>query len=362
MKKFSIYVYAICKNEEKFVDRWVNSMSEADGIIVIDTGSNDNTVNKLKEHNVKVYEKTISPWRFDVARNISLSHVPEDADICVCTDLDEVFEPGWRKKVENSWSYDTQRLSYRYTWNFNKDGSEGYVFWIDKIHSRNNFKWIHPVHEVLQYTGQNPYITKLAEGVQLNHHADESKPRTQYLTLLELSVTEDPYDDRNMHYLGREYMFHKEWQKCISTLKKHLKMPNAQWKDERAASMRYIAKSYYNLGNIEKSKTWYLRSIAEAPHLREPYIDMALLLYDLKEWMGVIYMCESAIKIKDRPKTYICEAASWGSLPYDLLSISYYQIKNYKEALKFAEQAVTASPHDERLLRNLEIIKRENLR
>ena len=197
----------------------------------------------------------------------------------------------------------------------------------------------------------SPYVQKHRK----QSHLDD-------LTLLELSVTEDPYDDRNMHYLGREYMFHKEWQKCISTLKKHLKMPNAQWKDERAASMRYIAKSYYNLGNIEKSKTWSLRSIAEAPHLREPYIDMALLLYDLKEWMGVIYMCESAIKIKDRPKTYICEAASWGSLPYDLLSISYYQIKNYKEALKFAEQAVTASPHDERLLRNLEIIKRENLR
>lgn len=38
-----------------------------------------------------------------MARNISLDHVPEDVDICVCTDLDELFEPGWRKKLEEAW-------------------------------------------------------------------------------------------------------------------------------------------------------------------------------------------------------------------------------------------------------------------
>ena len=44
MKKLKICVYAICKNEEKFVDRWAESMKEADSIYVLDTGSNDNTV------------------------------------------------------------------------------------------------------------------------------------------------------------------------------------------------------------------------------------------------------------------------------------------------------------------------------
>ena len=44
MSKFKICVYAICKNEEKFVDSWVDSMSEADKIIVLDTGSSDKTV------------------------------------------------------------------------------------------------------------------------------------------------------------------------------------------------------------------------------------------------------------------------------------------------------------------------------
>ena len=39
-----ICVYAIAKNEEHFVDRWMTSMSEADWVCVLDTGSTDRTV------------------------------------------------------------------------------------------------------------------------------------------------------------------------------------------------------------------------------------------------------------------------------------------------------------------------------
>ena len=128
-----ICVYAIAKNEESFVKRWVESMSEADLVIVLDTGSTDNTTKLLKEHGATVISEPILPWRFDIARNKSLALVPNDVDICVCTDLDEVFEAGWRKKLENHWTAETKRGQYRFTWSFNDDGSEGTVFWIDKI-------------------------------------------------------------------------------------------------------------------------------------------------------------------------------------------------------------------------------------
>lgn len=44
-----ICVYAICKNELKFVEQWLESMSEADYIVVLDTGSTDGTYERLKE-------------------------------------------------------------------------------------------------------------------------------------------------------------------------------------------------------------------------------------------------------------------------------------------------------------------------
>ena len=82
-----ICVYAICKNEEKFVDKWLDNMSEADYIVVLDTGSTDKTFEKLKNDPrvTKVVQKIYSKeeWRFDVARNDSLELVPEDANILI---------------------------------------------------------------------------------------------------------------------------------------------------------------------------------------------------------------------------------------------------------------------------------------
>ena len=97
LSRYKICVYAITKNEEAFVDRWMDAVNEADGVFVADTGSTDGTVARLRARGAIVHEETVTPWRFDTARNIALSHVPEDADICVSNDLDEVFEPGCAK-------------------------------------------------------------------------------------------------------------------------------------------------------------------------------------------------------------------------------------------------------------------------
>lgn len=355
-----VVVYGICKNEEQFVKRWVKSMSEADKIVVLDTGSSDHSVEWLKNEGVIVETKIISPWRFDTARNCSLDLVPEDADICVCTDLDEVFHPGWRKQLEKVWKKGTGQAKYRYTWNFTLEGKEGIVFWIEKIHARHGYRWIHPVHEVLSWTGQgNPGFLVCADGIQLDHHPDPAKSRAQYLPLLELSVKESPEDDRNMHYLGREYLYRERWDDCIRTLNYHLSMPSAVWKDERAASMRYIAKSFQMKQETEKARDWYLKAIAEAPYLREGYMDLASLLYEEKAWDGVLYFTGCALNISIRPKTYISEASSWGSLPHDLRTIAFFETGRIAQALEEAKKALELEPNNSRFQDNIAILKKK---
>lgn len=360
MEQYKICVYAICKNEGQFAERWMQSMSEADLVVVLDTGSTDNTVEILRENGAQVTVEQIVPWRFDTARNRSLELVPEDVDICVCTDLDEVFHPGWRERLERAWQIGMGQVSYRYTWSFEPDGSEGYVFWTEKIHARNGYRWTHPVHEVLEWTGEGvrPRIVPV-EGIQLDHHPDPTKSRGQYLPLLELSVAEAPEDDRNVHYLGREYMYRQRWDDCIRTLKHHLQMPAATWADERAASMRYIARAYANKGEREQARGWYLRAVAEAPHLRESYTDLASFLYERQEWDGVLWATGCALNIKKRPRTYICEAAAWGSLPWDLRAMAYYHTGRLEQALEAAREAARLAPMEERLAGNVLIIKRE---
>lgn len=359
MKKLKIAVYAICRDEEQFVERWIDSMKEADLIIVADTGSTDNTVKELKSKGVIVYNITVNPWRFDVARNISLSFVPDDIDICVCTDLDEVLEPGWREKIEKAWTPDTTRLKYMYTWSFNPDGSRGVTFWYEKIHRRYGFRWVHPVHEVLEYYGSDPDVYVYEETIHLNHFPDPTKSREAYLPLLEKSVQETPNNDRNKHYLGREYLYHGMWGKCIETLKQHLELPSAQWNDERCASMRYIARAHREQGNYNEASKWLYKAIAEAPYLREPYVEMAQLAYLEKDWPRVYHMVEAALAVKERPVSYINEAFAWDYTLYDLGAIGCYGLGMIDKAYDFAKIAVQMLPADERLKSNYELIKKK---
>ena len=356
MKNKKISVYAITKNEDKNVFSWYESMKEADEIIVLDTGSTDKTVEYLKKcAKILVYEQQITPWRFDVARNVSLSYVSKDTDICVCTDLDERFEAGWRQKLEKYWTDDTTRAKYLYNWSFDENGNPGTTFYLNKVHSRHDYIWTHPVHEVLTCINKEKEI--IIPDMVLNHYQDYTKSRNSYLPLLELSVNEDPLDDRNMHYLGREYMYYGFYDKAISTLHKHLKLKSATWKDERCASMRYIAYSYYKMNYIEEAIMWYKESINEAPYLREPIFDLGNLHYNLNNYEEAYKYLKKALKIKNKTLTYINDEKAWNDYIYDILSISCYYTKHYKEAIKYAKIALSYNKDNKRIQDNIIIFK-----
>lgn len=356
MSKYKICVYAICKNEEKFVDRFMDSVASADGVYILDTGSTDNTVQKLKQRGATVQTETIDPWRFDIARNRSLQLVPEDTDICLCMDLDEVIRPGWRKELETIWSKNTNRVAYNYNWSFDEYGNPATNFFIEKIHDRKNYIWKHPVHEVLYYQGQEPEIKLYTNNITVDHFPDSAKSRGQYLTLLELSVEEDPEDDRNMHYLGREYMYYGKWNECIDTLIKHLNLKSATWKDERCASMRYIAKSYQNLNRSEEASMWYEKAIKEAPYLREPYVDYAILKHNLQDHQHCYDLLKQALSIKERGKTYINENYCWDGTIEDILSIAAYYLGKQEEASSYIKKAIQKQPNNQRLIENQKIM------
>lgn len=351
-----ICVYAISKNEEQFVERWYNSMKEADEIYVLDTGSTDNTINKLKKLGVKVTSAKITPWRFDVARNKSLELVPKDADLCVCTDLDEVFEEGWRKKLEQAKNYN--QVIYDYIWSFNEYGQPEIEFFYEKIHSRKGYKWINPVHEVLSCSLKNPRKIKIEE-IILKHYPDKNKSRSSYLPLLEQSIKEDKHNDRNYHYLGREYMYYGKYEKAITTLKHHLKMKEATWNLERSASMRYISNSYLNLKKYDEALKYAIMSISESPERREGYLTTAYIYYLLKDYSKTKYYLKLALEIKNNPKTYINDPNCYNGTIEDLLSICYYNEKKYKEAYINVIKAQKHQPNNERIQNNKKII--ENL-
>lgn len=350
-----IYVYAIAKNEAGFAARWMASMAEADGVYVLDTGSADGTPDLLRKLGAHVERAVIDPWRFDDARNASMELVPADGEVLVCTDLDETFCPGWRAALERAWQPGCTTAQYEYVWSFNADGSDGVKYLYEKVHQPGVCRWTHPVHEVLTYSVPKVYCH--VPGMRLEHHPDPTKSRADYLRLLELSVAEAPEDDRNRHYLGREYMYRGRWREAIDTLKEHLAMPTAVWRPERAASMRYIARSFLALGDAERAELWLLRAAFEAPEQREPLVELAQLMHSQGRWPECERYCRMALAIGKRDLSYTTTPEAWGALPWDLLSLACWHQGHREWAVNCAERALALEPDNGRIRRNLALMQ-----
>ena len=170
MKNYKICVYAICKNESKFIKRWYESIKGADYICVLDTGSEDDSLEILKKLNIKVKQKVIKPWRFDVARNESMKLIPKDADICICLDLDEIMLPGWKEELHKIWNDKITRINYKYNWSLDENNKPIISFYANKIHKNGYYKWTHPVHEIL--TQLKEEFTLTTDNIIINHYPD----------------------------------------------------------------------------------------------------------------------------------------------------------------------------------------------
>lgn len=356
MSQYKVCVYAICKNEAQFVDRWMDAVQEADLVVVTDTGSTDDTVEKLRARGATVYEETIRPWRFDTARNRALDHLPEDADICVSNDLDEVFEPGWRAKLEDAWHPEHTRAKYWFAWSHHEDGSVHKRYHMEKIHRRHGFRWVRPVHEILSYTGEDPDNSVFIDDLILHHYPDAEKSRGQYLPLLELSVKENPEDDRAMFWLGREYLYARSYDQAIQTFARHLALDCAKWPEERGASAYYTAQAYQHKGDMEAAKAWLFRAVSECAHTREPWLAMARFGYTREDWPLTYFSVKQGLAIREKTNSYLTDPLAWGYLFYDLGAIACYRLGLMDEALTLGTQALQQKPGDPRLKRNLELI------
>jgi tetratricopeptide (TPR) repeat protein len=343
-----IAVYTIAKNEEQFVERWAESCKDADYRFILDTGSTDNTVAQAAALGVEVAVASISPWRFDDARNAALALLPADIDFCIALDMDEILVEGWREKLE-SIKPETTRPRYQYTWSWNGD-KPGLQYGGDKIHSRHGYRWKHPVHEVI-VTDRTEEVQEWI-GLEIHHHPDNTKSRGQYFPLLELAVAEDPFDDRNQYYLAREYFFNGMYDKAAAMFKRHVANQRATWGPERAASYRYLAKC-----EPDNAEQYLLNAVNEAPGRREALVELGQHYYSIGLWEAATGPLKKAVAVEEKPLDYLCEEFAWGGLPYDLLAVCLYNLGAKAEAYRYGSIALDLAPDDERLARNMEFYK-----
>jgi tetratricopeptide (TPR) repeat protein len=342
-----IAIYTIALNEAQFVDRWAESCKEADVRIILDTGSNDDTVSRARALGITVHSANIKPWRFDDARNAALALLPPDIDLCVSLDMDEILLPGWREEIEKAQTAGATRVSYNYAWTVNALGVPAHIFRTDKIHARFGYRWKHPIHEIITSTGNEQ---RQESAIWIHHLADNSKPRAQYLPLLEMAARESPECSRTLFYLAREYTFHERQSDAAKVFEKYLTC--STWSVERAHACLHLSKC-----QPDRRLEWLHHALTETPQRREVMLALCQYYSETKKWEMASAIAMSALKITERPTDYLCQPEAWSWLPFDLAATAAYWLGLQNFAIELGEKAIALNPNDERLLRNMGFYK-----
>ena len=345
-RKF-ISVYAIAKNEASVAARWYECVKEADEVCVLDTGSTDDTVKILRDLGAKVTVKTYDDWSFAVARNDSMKLASPDADILFTLDLDETIALGWRNKLENAWIEEEKKgnkpvgVIYKYIWSWMSNGKEAQSFYVRKIHANGTGKWKYRCHELL--TEVNGYQFFLNDFV-VEHHQNRQTNRSKYLPLLEKDAKEMPNDDRSAYYYARELMYGEKWHQAAKEFERHLSLPSAGWRAERASSMRNIARCYENLHSDVKRELWLWRSAEEDPTNREATYQLGLMAMDRKDYRSAVRIFERCLAIKDPSLEYISEPICWTAHPWFLYAQALWWTGDWKGAEQASRKALEIEP------------------
>jgi glycosyltransferase involved in cell wall biosynthesis len=340
-----VAVYSIALNEGAHAERWANSAADADYRIVADTGSVDDTVDRLVGVGVSVFRIAIRPWRFDQARNAAMALIPADVDVCLTMDMDEYLAPDWRPKLEAAWTPDTTALWCRKTLKHSVEAAtELSSFSVKNFHQRWGYRFKRPVHEALSFSGDRE-VTRDCSDIVIYHVQDHGKStRKQYLPMMELAHREDPNDAQICFWLGREYMWAAQNDAAIAMFESYLALPSSNWPDERSEAMRYLAR----LNRAEKRMLWLDRARVEAPHRREIWLDLAEELHGQGDWANLFWACLSGIE-KTRPTgTYLDDRDCWGFRLYDLGAAAAGRLDVMDRARGWAEKAFDLGPPDQK--------------
>lgn len=351
-----ICVYAICKNESKFVDRWINSLKEADCIVVLDTGSTDNTVELLEHYSpfVTVKSMIIDPWRFDTARNESMKLIPNDADICVVSDLDQVFVSGWANELRKLFSEGYEEI-YGPIIDYDENNVEEKRFLSKNVHPNNaSWYWERPIHEGIYYHGEREIKTITSNYFIIEHHQDKSKPRGQYLDLLRSEYLVNRKDPYCAIYYGCELCFHDMMDEGLQVFLDGIKECDFSKTPEIGYQMYLNMADEYNRRERYQDALEYVYSAFRFNVItRRLYMALADNYFALKDYENTVKYCFEALEVRENVQSWIETDYYFKGGVYDTIALAYFYDNRFSSAISYGYLAVKEDPENERFKNNL---------
>ena len=353
-KTVKVTVYAICKNEIKFIERWFKSFKEADYVCILDTGSTDGTYEylnnlKKKNKNLIINQKEIIPWRYDAARNESMKLIPKETTLMFMADLDEIIkEPGWCEKIRQSWDPLYDRGAYKYHRDVGENGEILRTIPEYRIHSKAWYKWINIVHEALiNRTGKKTFYIDTCNPVDIEvWHLPEKNKKTNYMELCEQDLEENPDDHVMRLQLAIEYEIREKYNKAYQHFNILITSPNNLRDFELARSYAGIGRILTLQGKEDIALRYHREGRLLYPKCVDNYLCAAEIYYNRKQYKDTIVLCQEAINN--------CDNAEWCNYydinsfyPYWLLGNAYLSSGDYIKALGYLECAYQKNPIEE---------------
>lgn len=278
-----LWVSMIVKNEESCLEKCLESVKDADGIVVVDTGSEDKTCEIARVFTPYVYEGEYK-WNDDYAeaRNFALSKIPEEAEWILSVDADEYLEPNGIQKIKDaiaeSHGFRTVKIRLLAT-----DGISDH--WYPRVFKKG-VKWIGMGHEAPDVVEENRKDITITYGYSDAHKKD---PDRMFRILTK--ATELNRSSRNLYYLAREYWYRKDYDKAIELWDEYLHV--GFWKPERADAWLMMARCYWLTGRGDKARECCANALLVNAHFEEACLFMAELSWpeNATQWR---HMAETA--------------------------------------------------------------------
>lgn len=349
----TISLCMIVKNEEDNLPRCLDSVKGCvDEIIIVDTGSDDNTREIARAYTPNVHSfKWIDD--FSAARNYAFDFATMDYTMWL--DADDVLSPEEAEKLiklKATLPPQTAVVTMLYHTHFDENGyptltsTRGRLFRSDL-----NFRWIDPVHE---YVPMRPPI--FASDIAISH---KSKPHDSdrnigiYQKRLERG---EVFNARSCYYYARELMDHRRYDEAISWFSRFLD-DDEGWVEDNIGACLCLGHCYGALMKPQKARLAFYRSFVY--DLPRAAVCCAIAdSYSRENYNShAIYWFERALEAGGGSGGFEYPECH-GFIPHIGLCVVYDRIGNQKKAAYHNEQAAIYKPNDPSVLHNRRYFER----
>lgn len=336
----------IVKNEEDVLARCLNSIkSTVDEIVIVDTGSTDNTINIAKKFTDQIYH---FDWCDDFASARNFAFSKAHGDYIMWLDADDVVPHSTAtaiNKLKDNLTADVVMLKYNCAFD---NGKPTFSFYRERIIKNcNQAQWIGYVHECIIPFGKIEYIESAIE-----HRKIHTSNPNRNLKIYRKILATRQLSPRENYYYARELFDHKFYRSSIKQFKKFINSKNG-WIENVIDAYFMIGNAYYILGQYNNAIKYLLQSLEyTSPRANICCVigDCYLQLNDIylsKKWYILATKCDM-----DTKNSAFTTSTYFNYYPYLRLCYCSYKEGNLLEAIEYNNKASKYNPSGAEVIYN----------